>query len=117
MSNAADLWEQATRETIAEQGESFSERRRHARYVELLNAAPERPPAPPKPTPNPYCWVCVACVHPSHLHGLAEGGDVRAGPYVCECGCEISQDSPYGRWNQSQYEQWRRESRKVKVRG
>lgn len=115
-SDAVDLWEQATREAIAEQGPSFSERRRHARYVELLHAAPERPPAPPRIPPSPYCYVCTACVHPAHLHGLVDGGDLRVGPYRCECGCEIAQDAPMGRWDQRQYEQWRRDSRVSGVR-
>lgn len=63
---------------------------------------------------NPYCFVCHACNHPAHLHGLLPGADV-SGPYKCsDCGCEIRQDDPTYGWTQTQFEQYRRNAARLR---
>lgn len=55
----------------------------------------------------PYAYICTDCDHMAHSHGLAEDGDLRAGPYVCEhCGCSQPQDGAFAPMTRRQYEAW-----------
>lgn len=54
-----------------------------------------------------YAYLCDACAHLASRHGLAEDGDLRAGPYQCrDCSCEIAQDAPVTAMSKRQYEAW-----------
>lgn len=41
-----------------------------------------------------WAWVCHACQHYASAHRLKPGADLHDGPYLCPCGCQISQSSP-----------------------
>ena len=49
-------------------------------------------------------FVCTLCDHLISAHGLANDGDLRDGPYVCPCGCEIAQHHSTRTISNSQYD-------------
>lgn len=48
-----------------------------------------------KRKPRAYAWECRACNHLASQHRLTYDGDLRAGPYLCHCGCEQPQDGEF----------------------
>ena len=54
-----------------------------------------------------YAYICAACNHPTSRHTLADGGDLRDGPYLCQrpgCDCATTQDAPTYEVNRASYE-------------
>lgn len=52
-----------------------------------------------------YVYVCRACEHPLHRHGLIDNEGPFDGPYRCaECGCEVKRDAPCYEFSKREYE-------------
>lgn len=52
---------------------------------------------------TPYAYLCPLCEHLASQHVLVSGGDLREGPYRCECGCERPQEAGDIPMSNSQY--------------
>lgn len=57
--------------------------------------------------PQPHAYLCLDCDHLASQHLLAEGGDLREGPYRCPCGCEQTQEGHFKPLFRVEYEAWK----------